>query len=230
MYRALPWPIIIATTDGRIAALNDRALTRWNLSPEQVLGLPVVDVFGLAPLRRHDGPVWDLLSDAFHRGEAVACRVRGRGGEGEVARVRGWMVPFRRDWYWVMAPAVDRSPGGAADWPSWALEDSLTGLANRRSWEIRYAALDRGAGSVVLFDLDALKRLNHVYGHMRGDRALALVGEVLREALPESAFAVRWGATSSWSCSRAWPVPTRRPGPSRSRPSCATEVPIGRVR
>jgi diguanylate cyclase (GGDEF)-like protein len=193
VYRALPWPLIITTTDGRIVALNDRALTRWNLSPEHVLGLPVVEVFGLMPLESADHRPWDILIEAFHRGQPVVCRVRGPAGANEVARVRGWMVPFRREWYWVLTPVVGLEPGEVESWPAWAFQDSLTGLGNRRLWELRRAVLERGSGSVVLFDLDNLKSLNDVFGHGRGDQALALVGSTLAEAVPEGGLAVRWG-------------------------------------
>lgn len=58
--------------------------------------------------------------------------------------------------------------------------DPLTGLANRRGLEQAVARAGDRAASVALFDLDRFKALNDRWGHAEGDRALALVAEVLR--------------------------------------------------
>jgi diguanylate cyclase (GGDEF)-like protein len=53
--------------------------------------------------------------------------------------------------------------------------DSLTGVANRRSWDERLAASLGGAASsvsIVLIDLDRFKQLNDTHGHDAGDRHL----------------------------------------------------------
>jgi diguanylate cyclase (GGDEF)-like protein len=67
-----------------------------------------------------------------------------------------------------------------------SLTDPLTGLGNRRALTSRLAReLDRADQtgvpvSVCMLDLDGFKAINDSYGHQAGDRALALVGEVLR--------------------------------------------------
>jgi diguanylate cyclase (GGDEF)-like protein len=53
--------------------------------------------------------------------------------------------------------------------------DGLTGVANRRSWDERFAAelaSTAGAVSIVLIDLDRFKQLNDTHGHEAGDRHL----------------------------------------------------------
>ena len=68
-----------------------------------------------------------------------------------------------------------------------ALTDPLTGLGNSREFHERLRAelLDaeeRGAAlSLVLLDLDDFKELNEELGHHGGDRALMLVGALVRE-------------------------------------------------
>lgn len=68
-----------------------------------------------------------------------------------------------------------------------ALMDELTGLWNRRAFERSLSqelarAERRGESlSVLLIDLDHLKRINDEGGHAAGDRALAAVGLRLRE-------------------------------------------------
>lgn len=78
-------------------------------------------------------------------------------------------------------------------------QDFLTGLLNRRGFSERFNSLRQTRGragqvlSLVLFDLDHFKDLNDKYGHDAGDRVLRQVAAVLRETLPASALAARWG-------------------------------------
>jgi GGDEF domain-containing protein len=64
--------------------------------------------------------------------------------------------------------------------------DSLTGLANRRTFnaqlltEWKNAVKRRHAISVLMIDVDHFKAFNDRYGHVQGDRCLRKVGEVLR--------------------------------------------------
>jgi diguanylate cyclase (GGDEF)-like protein len=70
-----------------------------------------------------------------------------------------------------------------------AAEDSLTGLANRRAFDMACAAeLDRVArhgetAGLVLFDLDHFKQINDTYGHPFGDQMLEAVAGVLRSVV-----------------------------------------------
>jgi len=66
--------------------------------------------------------------------------------------------------------------------------DALTGLANRRSRDLRLAAeWDRAAriGStlaVIAIDVDRFKRYNDTHGHAAGDRCLGAVAALLQDA------------------------------------------------
>ncbi|MEM9518230.1 MAG: diguanylate cyclase [Actinomycetota bacterium] len=76
-----------------------------------------------------------------------------------------------------------------------AATDPLTGLHNRRSFENEMRTrLDRGEQIAVAYgDLDHFKKLNDMYGHAAGDRALRLFARVLSESLREVDVASRWG-------------------------------------
>lgn len=76
-----------------------------------------------------------------------------------------------------------------------ATTDSLTGVLNRRAFfeRAREACARAGARaplSAVLFDIDHFKRVNDLYGHDVGDRALAAVAQ---EAAAETALVGRLG-------------------------------------
>lgn len=65
-----------------------------------------------------------------------------------------------------------------------ALTDPLTGLGNRRALEARLVDVEEQDEfvSVLLIDFDDFKAINDDYGHDTGDRALRVVGDVLRDA------------------------------------------------
>jgi len=80
-----------------------------------------------------------------------------------------------------------------------AHHDALTGLPNRRLFEMRYTHALRLARrnqipiSVVVMDIDGFKAVNDTYGHNIGDQVLQLVGERLEGTLRESDTFARWG-------------------------------------
>lgn len=81
----------------------------------------------------------------------------------------------------------------------YASEDSLTGLANRRTaLEALEHALQRHRPledhlSVLLIDVDHFKRINDMCGHPVGDRVLASMGGILRAKLRPHTVAGRYG-------------------------------------
>jgi diguanylate cyclase (GGDEF)-like protein len=81
-----------------------------------------------------------------------------------------------------------------------ALTDGLTGLANRRAFDMHFSAQDAmrhrhpAPFSVILFDIDHFKHFNDTYGHQAGDTCLAAVGRALRELpLPKTHMIARYG-------------------------------------
>jgi diguanylate cyclase (GGDEF)-like protein len=80
-----------------------------------------------------------------------------------------------------------------------ATTDSLTELLNRRAME---DLLQREHGrakryglplSLLLIDLDGLKRINDLGGHGAGDQALRKAAKVIRSTLRDSDYGGRWG-------------------------------------
>ncbi len=129
-------------------------------------------------MRRHDGePFWALLSARIVR---------------HVAELHGH----------VEGSLVDISARRAAEQELKFLahHDSLTGLANRRSFEGRLVAtLDRlqargdGPYAVLLLDLDRFKLVNDSLGHAAGDELLIKFGQRLAQEFGQRMVLARYG-------------------------------------
>ena len=80
-----------------------------------------------------------------------------------------------------------------------SLTDGLTGLWNRRQFELRVAQeLERAARfgerfALVIIDLDNFKRVNDTYGHLVGDAVLVATAERLVEGTREVDTVARFG-------------------------------------
>ena len=80
-----------------------------------------------------------------------------------------------------------------------ASSDSLTGLANhRRLFEVLHAEICRSKRtgrefSLLLLDLDGLKKVNDHFGHLTGDRALCRLGQILKDCCRSIDTAARHG-------------------------------------
>lgn len=78
-----------------------------------------------------------------------------------------------------------------------AMTDTLTGLANRRQFDIHLAAALQasqvsGTGMALMFlDIDHFKAINDTWGHAAGDAALITMAERLREAVRSTDFPAR---------------------------------------
>ena len=79
-----------------------------------------------------------------------------------------------------------------------ALSDVLTGLPNRRAWDL---ALTERAGAatggcrlcLAILDLDHFKQINDVHGHVAGDEVLRATGQGVYDDLRQDDFVARLG-------------------------------------
>jgi diguanylate cyclase (GGDEF)-like protein len=80
-----------------------------------------------------------------------------------------------------------------------AYVDGLTGIFNRRYFEMRIAEeLERasrfmGRMSVIMVDIDHFKRLNDEFGHLLGDEVLRGVSNILKQQLRKVDMVCRYG-------------------------------------
>ncbi|PKF62180.1 hypothetical protein CW745_07230 [Psychromonas sp. psych-6C06] len=88
----------------------------------------------------------------------------------------------------------------ASDFEQKMLNDQLTNIANRRSFDERFSQLwseaysEQEMLSIVMCDIDFFKPYNDNYGHQKGDEALKIVATALQQAANEmGCFAARYG-------------------------------------
>jgi diguanylate cyclase (GGDEF)-like protein/PAS domain S-box-containing protein len=80
-----------------------------------------------------------------------------------------------------------------------ARHDALTGLANYREFmdrlerEVRRASRSHHFFTLLLLDLDDLKRINDLQGHLAGNRALRRLADVMNEHCRSTDLAARYG-------------------------------------
>lgn len=80
-----------------------------------------------------------------------------------------------------------------------ARHDALTGLANYREFmdrlerEVRRAERSHHSFTLLLLDLDELKRINDLQGHLAGNRALKRLATVMKEHCRATDLAARYG-------------------------------------
>lgn len=80
-----------------------------------------------------------------------------------------------------------------------ALTDGVTGLWNRRQFDLRCRDAQAAAArfgepyAIAVFDVDDFKRLNDAYDHFTGDAALIHLAAILRRSCREVDVVARWG-------------------------------------
>jgi diguanylate cyclase (GGDEF)-like protein/putative nucleotidyltransferase with HDIG domain len=71
--------------------------------------------------------------------------------------------------------------------------DKLTGLSNRRAFEMACESLGNESVSVVLMDVNSFKAINDNFGHKAGDDALIRIAAHIRAAFPNARLTCRLG-------------------------------------
>ena len=192
VYEALPVPLCLVDSNGSLVAMNPAAERFWHMRLHEVAGAPAGDVLGIQAedSGRGEDPLTHAASGSVER---IPCRITGRDGQTHAAQVVGSRLHSEDCQYTVLGVVAVQAMDSVADPPLWALTDPVTRLGNRHRLERGFARWNTSGGAVVFLDLDDLKRANDLYGHRVGDQALALVGRVLREALPPHGLAIRYG-------------------------------------
>jgi diguanylate cyclase (GGDEF)-like protein len=87
----------------------------------------------------------------------------------------------------------------AEEFQSAAMKDGLTGLYNRKAFDLRLSqalgAFAKGGPpfSLVVFDVNGFKKINDTFGHVAGDKVLQKVAQSLQETFRKGDFIARFG-------------------------------------
>ena len=166
---------LLAFLNARLAALDPAAtraiLDRW-----------------LVPREAWPTWLWPVLG-------GVAAGVGGLGFAGHYATLRRTVERRTAE----LRRTVDALARANAELDRRANVDALTGLANRhRLVDEARRTIERAGrygrpASLVLVDLDGLKRINDRHGHLEGDAALERVAAVLAAEVRACDLVARWG-------------------------------------
>src|SRR6266702_3306053 len=195
--------------------LSAGALWLWERAHFKMIQAAGLDAQDIEPFTRETGPHVKAAVTAVGRSESRVDR--GLGGEWNALRaqlrVRGRIVGvmtvgtkmprifgasdllFTAAVADQVAIALDR----ARQFSNEARTDHLTGLANRREFErimereVALAERHNRKLSVMLIDLDNLKRINDRQGHRAGDAALRLVAQQMQRVVRASDICARIG-------------------------------------
>jgi len=97
------------------------------------------------------------------------------------------------------AALVEQLKQQAAAYERLALEDDLTGLPNRRAFDaaLTEAGVAAAAGgpplALAMIDIDHFKRINDLWSHTTGDRAIVAVARRMQAACRSGELLCRWG-------------------------------------
>ena len=188
----------ITTTGGQVYHLVDYPATRHALETQEAVQIRVSDPShdpAERALLEHQGQKSLLMLPLVARGETIGLM--------EIVDVndRVWSdddVEFCRALCDIVAIAV-RNAVLFAELQETAARDKLTGLYNRRLFEEQFeAAVARSLRSredltLLVVDLDGLKRINDVAGHVAGDNALRTLSDSLRATIRSTDVACRIG-------------------------------------
>ena len=192
------WDELLALSEkwGRLRFLDHRVLPASGGPLTWIPDLEPVDAPGawhpedalFAPLTAQDGSRLGILSvDLPHDGrrpDAATCRALEAFAISTALAIEHSKLRARAE-------------QSESRYRSLAMQDHLTGVANRPAFFERLGEIAAGHGHVaiaVLFvDLDRFKGINDQHSHVAGDRVLEVVARRIQHCVRDSDVVVRWG-------------------------------------
>lgn len=190
-------PGLLWTTDSklRISAHWGMGLPALKICPHALVGRDVRQLLGAAdphatPISEHHSALQGVVSHFEYawRGAVLEIRV------GPLRSTSGQIIGC-------LGAAVDVTDRKKSEEQALyqARHDGLTGLANYREFmdrfeaEVHRAERSHHSFTLLLLDLDQLKRINDLQGHLAGNRALRRLAAVMKEHCRGTDLAARYG-------------------------------------
>ena len=189
----LSFPAAVLDDEGRIVYLNPRAEAFWGIRAPEAAGRPAAEVLRIGPRDGCPFPEWirSEVIPAALRGASIPARTVARGGAVHLVAVRA-LPETRGDRRY--AQLIVREAGARPHAPRPAARDPLTGLPRLGQATAEHDAWNARGGALILFDLEALREVNALYGAPAGDEVLAAAGQALAAEAPPGGLAARAGA------------------------------------
>ncbi|ADW67531.1 putative bifunctional diguanylate cyclase/phosphodiesterase [Granulicella tundricola] len=169
----------------RLVATNARALDQYGYTREEFLALSLNQLLNDPAPIVHDPSAENLLASS----ERVERHRTKSGGSLTVEVRERQALAEGRTLCLVVAMDITENKKEQARWQTIAMQDSLTGLANRISLEERArqalitARRNGHRVAILCIDLDRFKQINDWYGHSIGDECLKELGSRLTRRL-----------------------------------------------
>jgi diguanylate cyclase (GGDEF)-like protein/PAS domain S-box-containing protein len=193
--------IIVTDTQGTVLLWNRGAGRIFHYAHDEIVGRNVRTLFSQDDLRR--GVMDQEMEQASRQGCAGDFRWHVR-KDGSLFWADGMLYPMRDrsgeqlGYVKVLRDATEEKRSGEAA-SRLALEDSLTGLANRHEFHSRFTDMRAAAARhgklllLLLLDLDRFKAVNDRLGHAFGDALLQQVAHRMRATVRDTDFLARLG-------------------------------------
>lgn len=183
VFDTAPDGIIVIDDHGRIESYNRGAEKLFGHAATDMLGKNVSILMPSPHAKLHN----DYLARYLATGEK---RIIGRGREVIAKKKDGTHFPVRIAVSEVNVAGQRSFTGFLHDLSELhkvekeSLEDTITGLPNRRAFDkLLSASLSRDTTSLLFIDVDKLKAINDELGHVRGDEALTTTAKRIRSSL-----------------------------------------------
>ena len=182
--------------DGRMANVSKRFADAIERAEEEIEGASFMDLFEDGPEKEKLGR--HLAEGSHFRNIPLQLRQDGRWWKLSAGPIEDDAGPGSRAMRGVAAD-ITASKNAEARISHMALNDALTGLPNRTSFneridrELARAAVKGGKVALVAIDLDRFKEINDLRGHCAGDEVLKTLAQRMHAVLEEGEFLARIG-------------------------------------
>lgn len=196
LYRLLlekmPEAVVVYDENQVIRYWNPQAETIFGVSQEQAVGQPVFSL--LAPASSTSNPpevgasadLEVFQSSQFRRHDGTETKIFVKSSTSSVAiGSMQWTAAFFLD--------VTAERNKTRRLARAAATDSLSGLLNRRGFQVQLEQHLSGKLTLAIVDVDNFKTINDTYGHAAGDQGIQFVAGILRGCFPDALCLARLG-------------------------------------